>query len=75
MAQTIAALSTAPGGAIGIVRISGERAEAYLSALFTPVGNHALAPRMLTYGTLTVHGQIIDRPMAVFFPALVNLYR
>ena len=69
MAQTIAALSTAPGGAIGIVRISGERAEAYLSALFTPVGNHALAPRMLTYGTLTVHGQIIDRPMAVFFPA------
>lgn len=69
MAQTIAALSTAPGGAIGIVRISGERAEAYLSALFTPVGNRTLEPRMLTYGTLTANGQVIDRPMAVFFPA------
>lgn len=69
MAQTIAALSTAPGGAIGIVRISGERAETYLSALFTPVGGRALEPRMLTYGTLTANGQVIDRPMAVFFPA------
>ena len=27
MAQTIAALSTAPGGAIGIVRISGDQAK------------------------------------------------
>ncbi len=69
MAQTIAALSTAPGGAIGIVRISGEQAEEYLSALFTPIGKCPLTPRMLTYGTLTVHGQVIDRPMAVFFPA------
>lgn len=69
MAQTIAALSTAPGGAIGIVRISGEQAEAYLSALFKPVGNQSLVPRMLTYGTLTANGQVIDRPMAVFFPA------
>ncbi|MBS5151129.1 MAG: tRNA uridine-5-carboxymethylaminomethyl(34) synthesis GTPase MnmE [Butyricicoccus pullicaecorum] len=69
MAQTIAALSTASGGAIGIVRISGERAEAYLSALFTPIGNRVLEPRMLTYGTLTINGQVIDRPMAVFFPA------
>lgn len=69
MAQTIAALSTASGGAIGIVRISGERAEAYLSALFTPIGNRVLQPRMLTYGTLTINGQVIDRPMAVFFPA------
>lgn len=69
MAQTIAALSTAPGGAIGIVRISGERAEACLSALFTPAGNRTLEPRMLTYGTLASDGQVIDRPMAVFFPA------
>lgn len=69
MAQTIAALSTAPGGAIGIVRISGERAEAYLSEIFTPAGGRPLQPRMLTYGTLTANGQVIDRPMAVFFPA------
>ncbi len=69
MAQTIAALSTAPGGAIGIVRISGEQAEEYLSALFTPTGGRPLVPRMLTYGTLSVHGQVIDRPMAVYFPA------
>lgn len=69
MAQTIAALSTAPGGAIGIVRISGDCAAQYLNALFTPVGGGELVPRMLTYGTLTVHDRQIDRPMAVFFPA------
>ena len=48
MAQTIAALSTAPGGAIGIVRISGDAAESCLRALFTPVGSRALQPRVLT---------------------------
>jgi len=69
MAQTIAALSTAPGGAIGIVRISGDAAESCLRALFTPVGSRDLQPRVLTYGVLTVHGRVIDRPMAVFFPA------
>ncbi len=69
MAQTIAALSTAPGGAIGIVRISGDQAEAYLHALFTPAGGRDMQPRVLTYGTLTVDGRVIDRPMAVYFPA------
>lgn len=69
MAQTIAALSTAPGGAIGIVRISGDTALDCLRALFSPAGGRDMQPRVLTYGTLTVHGRVIDRPMAVFFPA------
>ena len=45
MAQTIAALSTAPGGRDRIVRISGDQAEAYLHALFTPArrAGHAAA--------------------------------
>lgn len=68
MVETIAALSTAPGGAIGIVRISGERAQELLDTLFQPAYG-TYGPRQLTYGTLTVNGQVIDRPMAVFFPA------
>lgn len=67
MAETIAALSTAPGGAIGIIRISGARAYEMLTALFKPVAE--LIPRQLTYGTLTVNHLVIDRPMAVYFPA------
>lgn len=69
MSQTIAALSTAPGGAIGIIRLSGADAGAFLRTVFTPAGGGDLVPRMLTYGTLTVRGRVIDRPMAVWFPA------
>ena len=37
MADTIAAIATARGaGGIAIVRVSGDRAEAILSALFVP---------------------------------------
>ena len=57
MSQTIAALSTAPGGAIGIIRLSGADAGALLRAVFTPAGGGDLVPRMLTYGTLTVRGE------------------
>lgn len=69
MAQTIAALSTPPGGAIGIIRLSGDQADALLREVFTPVGGRPLEPGKLTYGTLTVRGRVIDRPMAVWFPA------
>ena len=71
MAQTIAALSTAPGGAIGIVRISGDAAESCLRALFTPVGSRDLQPRVLTYGVLTVHGPADGR----LFPRTRDLHR
>lgn len=67
MADTIAALSTAPGGAIGIVRLSGDEAGTLLAQIFTPAGGR-LPPRQLTYGTLTIQGRVIDRPMAVYFP-------
>ena len=72
MSEPIAAIATAPGGAIGIIRISGEGADAALDAAFVPVSGKKMSempPRMLVYGTLFDRSQrVIDRCMAVRFP-------
>ena len=68
MEDTIAAVATAYGeGGIGIVRVSGEKAEEILKSIFVP-SSGAIEERRLTYGTVKdpETGDIIDECMAVF---------
>ena len=63
----IVAIATAPGrGAVGIVRISGQRIAPVVHALC----GRALSPRQATYLAFRdADGQIIDKGLAIFFPA------
>ena len=68
MEDTIAAVATAYGeGGIGIVRVSGEKAEEILKSIFVPHSG-VLEERRLTYGVVKDPdtGGIIDECMAVF---------
>jgi len=67
--DTIAALSTAPAmSGVGVIRISGERALAVLTAVFK--SKTALYPRQMVLGNLVnTDGIIIDCCMAVYFAA------
>ena len=68
--DTIAAISGGHGVvAIGIVRMSGENSIELLSRVFRPLAG-TLSPRRMVYGEfLDADGAVIDRGMAVFFPA------
>ena len=72
MFDTIAAIATAPGGAIGIIRLSGEQAAQAVDAVFSPASGKPFAdcpPRMLIYGALRARdGRVVDQCMAVRFP-------
>ena len=63
----IVAIATAPGrGAVGIVRISGQRIAPVVQALC----GRALSPRQATYLAFRdADGQVIDKGLAIFFPA------
>lgn len=71
-ADTICALATAPGGAIGIIRISGPGAITIADSIFTPKGGTAtLAARKantVTFGTVAdTDGTVIDEVLASIF--------
>ncbi len=70
MADTIAAIATAPGaGGIGVVRVSGPDAPAVLHAVFRPTGVNAPLPRVMRHGRVVdAEGRDIDEVLAVFFP-------
>ena len=67
--DTIAAIATAPGeGGIGIVRVSGSRAEDILRAVFRRAGTKTDAPlesHRMYYGFLTDGDETLDEGMAV----------
>lgn len=66
MEDTIYAPSSAIGGAIAIIRISGENAGRVSELLDRDPVKH---PRELTHARLTHRGDLIDDCMAVYFPA------
>jgi len=74
MNDTICALATAPGGALGIIRISGPQALEILSRIFTKDLTTA-QPNTIHYGhivecdALSPHQQIIDEAMVSVFRA------
>lgn len=72
MYTTICAIATAPGGAIGIVRISGEKAITIASSIFKPAKGPALTERKTH--TLT-YGNIIDPEGNVVDEVLVSIMR
>ena len=63
--DTIYAPSSAIGGAIAIIRISGERAQQVRSLLNADPTAH---PRELIHVQMTQSGELIDDCMAVYFP-------
>ena len=68
MNDTICALATAPGGAIGIIRISGPQALEILSRVFTK--NVSAAPaNTIHYGHIKNGAEIVDEVMASLFRA------
>lgn len=73
MADTIAAIATAPGqGGVSIVRISGDEAERVLMEVFRPAKRSigALSSHLLTYGhAVNDDGERLDECMAVLMRA------
>ena len=63
--DTIFAPSTAIGGAIAVLRVSGRETRELMRALT----GHKLTPRVLTYAPLRYAGELLDNSMAVWFPA------
>ena len=68
MNDTICALATAPGGAIGIIRISGPQALEILSRVFTKEVSAAPA-NTIHYGHIKNGAEIVDEVMASLFRA------
>ena len=69
MADTIAALSTAPAkSGIAVIRISGDKALDITNRVFIPKGKSRWIPRMMKNGTLLNRdGDPIDSILAVWF--------
>ena len=66
--DTICALATAPGGAIGIVRISGNETLEILSRVFTKDLTNA-QPNTIHYGHIRNGEEIVDEVLVSVFRA------
>lgn len=73
--DTICAVATAPGGAIGIIRVSGEQAIDITDRIFMPIGANGKTlaqrkPYTLAFGNIvTAQGDIIDQVLVSIFHA------
>lgn len=73
--NTICAIATAPGGALGIIRVSGPEAISIADSIFTPVGSdkrklQERQPYTLAFGRITDgSGKIIDEVLISIFRA------
>ncbi len=70
--ETICAISTAPGGAIGLIRISGPKAIEATDRIFYPKGTQSLAERpagTITFGEIRKDGKILDEVLVSLFRA------
>ena len=69
--DTICAIATAQGGAIGVIRVSGPEAISITSRIFTPIGRKPLderKPYTLTFGKiLSGEGEVIDEVLVSVF--------
>jgi len=66
--DTIAAIASAVGGGVGVIRLSGPRAQSILRAHFRPLPE-PLEPRKLVYGWWHDHeGSAVDEGLAVSMP-------
>ena len=68
--MTICALATAPGGAIGIIRISGSRTFEILSRVFRGSGDvQTFSANTIHYGHIVSGAEIIDEVLVSIFKA------
>ena len=71
--DTICAIATAQGGAIGVIRVSGPEAISITSRIFIPIAGKALderKPYTLTFGKIqTAEGEVIDEVLVSVFRA------
>ena len=71
--NTICAIATAPGGAIGIIRVSGKDAIKITDRIFQPIGNMPKLcerkPYTLAYGSITDGTETIDEVLVSVFHA------
>ncbi len=72
--NTICAIATAAGGAIGIVRISGEKSVTVADEIFTPVGNDKRALKEREPYTIAF-GKIVDDKDEVIDEVLMSIFR
>ena len=66
--DTICALATAPGGAIGIIRISGDQAISCINRIFS-------SDLMKAQANSILYGHIIDLKDELFDEVLVSVFR
>ena len=73
MQDTICAIATAQGGAIGIVRVSGPQAIGIADTIFTPYHNgkklSECKPYTLAFGTIVDGGEVVDEVLVSVFRA------
>ena len=72
--STICAPATAPGGALAVIRVSGENAISFTSSIFQPKGGTALAQKK---GATLTFGNIVNpaNPEEVIDEGLVSVFR
>ncbi len=73
MNDTICALATAPGGALGIIRISGPKALEILSHIFTK-DLSAAQPNTIHYGHIIEYDAVLQHPSPID-EVLVSVFR
>ena len=73
MNDTICALATAPGGALGIIRISGSKALEILSHIFTKDLSDA-QPNTIHYGHIIEYDAVLQHPSPID-EVLVSVFR
>ena len=72
--STICAPATAPGGALAVIRVSGENAISFTSSIFQPKGGTALSQKK---GATLTFGNIVNpaNPEEVIDEVLVSVFR
>ena len=72
MNKTICAIATGQGGAIGIIRVSGEKAISITQKIFRPASGQDLS---LQKGYTISYGTIIDTEGSVIDEVLISVFR
>ena len=72
--DTICAIATAPGGALGIIRISGAQALEILSSVFSKDLTQA-QPNTIHYGQIVERVAVSQQHTAIIDEALVSIFR
>lgn len=75
MAETICAIATAAGGALGIIRVSGDEAVSISSKIFFPHNGkdfNDIAANHATFGYIESQGQVVDEVVATPTPLLIH---